>query len=113
MTGSAFSTTITVPTSGFDVTQGAPVIGGMHGEQARHHHCDWCKSWVFTRIVPDMGFVNVRASMLDDASWFAPFIETYTSEALPWARTSAKHSYAAFPEMEAYPHLIAEFATQG
>lgn len=112
MTGSAFSTSIAVPTPGFEVTQGAPVIGGLHGEQARHHHCDWCKSWLFTRIEPDMGFVNVRATMLDDARWFTPFIETFTSEALPWAKTPARRSYPAFPPMEAYPALIEEFAAQ-
>lgn len=110
MTGSAFSTSIAVPSQGFEVTAGDPVIGGLHGEQSQHRHCDWCKSWVFTRIVPDMGFVNVRATMLDDASWYAPFIETYTSEALPWASTGAPHSYAEFPPMEDYQGLIAAFA---
>ncbi|MBA3898225.1 MAG: GFA family protein [Sphingomonadaceae bacterium] len=109
MTGSAFSTTVSVPTAGFIVTQGDPVIGGLHGPQARHHHCDHCKSWVFTRIEPDMGFVNVRATMLDNARWFAPFVETFTSEALPWAKTSAKHSYAKFSEMSEYAPLIEEF----
>ena len=27
-------------------------------------------------------FVNLRATMLDDASWFVPFIETCTKEKL-------------------------------
>lgn len=44
---------------------------------------------MFTRIEPEIGFVNVRATMLDDPSWFAPFVETYTSEALPWAVAGA------------------------
>ncbi|MGH6813063.1 MAG: GFA family protein [Methylocella sp.] len=112
MTGSAFSTSIAVPTPGFDVTTGEPVLGGLHGDATRHHHCDWCKSWVFTRIEPDLGFVNVRATMLDDASWFIPFIETYTNEALPWATTPAKHSYAEFPPMEAYQELLEEYASR-
>lgn len=110
MTGSAYSTTVTVPEDGFAVIQGEPVIGGLHGPQGRHHHCDWCKSWVFTRIEPSMGFVNVRATMLDDASWFAPFVETYTSEALPWARTPAERSYAKFPEMSDYASLLERYA---
>jgi hypothetical protein len=110
MTASAYSLSIAVPTPGFSVTQGEPVIGGLHGDQSRHHHCDWCKSWLFTRIEPDMGFVNVRASMLDDASEYAPFIETYTSEAFPWAKTGAAHSYTQFPPMEAFQALIAEYA---
>jgi hypothetical protein len=110
MSASAFSTTVVVPADGFELIAGEPVIGGLHGEQARHHHCDWCKSWVFTRVVPEQGFVNVRAGALDDPSWFAPFVETFTSEALPWARTGARHSYPQFPAMDQYVPLVAEFA---
>lgn len=47
--------------------------------------------------------------MLDDAKDFAPFIETYTSEALPWAKTPAVHSFEKLPPMEIYPELVAEF----
>jgi hypothetical protein len=110
MTASAFSTTIIVPTDGFEVTEGETVIGGIHGNQGRHHHCDWCKSWLFTRIVPEMGFVNVRATMLDDATWFVPFAEVFTSEALPWAIAGAPHAYEQFPPMEDYQTLIGAFA---
>jgi hypothetical protein len=110
MTASAFSTTIIVPTDGFEVTEGETVIGGIHGDQGRHHHCDWCKSWLFTRIVPEMGFVNVRATMLDDATWFVPFAEVFTSEALPWAIAGAPHAYEQFPPMEDYQTLIGAFA---
>ncbi|RIA35508.1 hypothetical protein DFR49_4288 [Hephaestia caeni] len=111
MSGSAFSTTVMVPSAGFEVTAGAPVIGGLHGDRARHHHCDWCKSWLFTRIEPDMGFVNVRAGALDDPTWFAPFIESYTSEMLPWAKTGAAHSFPEFPSMDQYQPILAAFAT--
>lgn len=110
MTASAYSISIAVPEDGFTVTAGETVIGGLHGEQLHHHHCDWCKSWLFTRIEPGFGFVNVRASMLDAPGWFAPFIETYTSEAFPWAKTGATHSYAQFPAMEEYQPLIEAFA---
>jgi hypothetical protein len=44
--------------------------------------------------------------MLDDPSWFTPYIETYTDEKLPWATTAAKHSYPRFPAMEEYEGLI-------
>jgi hypothetical protein len=110
MSASAFSTTVAVPTEGFEVIAGAPVIGGLHGKESRHHHCEWCKSWVFTRIVPEQGFTNVRAGALDDPSWFVPFVEVYTSEALPWAKTGARHSYPQFPAMEEYGPLVAEFS---
>jgi hypothetical protein len=99
-----------VPTAGFALTQGETVIGGLHLDQARHHHCDWCKSWMFTRIEPDLGFVNVRATMLDDPSWFTPFIETYTSEALPWAIVGAPRKFERFPDMQDYQPILGEFA---
>lgn len=110
MTASAFSLTMMVPDDGLSVIAGKPVIGGLHGDRSRHHHCDWCKSWVFTRIEPTMGFVNVRATMLDDAGSFEPYVETFTSEGLPWAKTPAKHSFAKFPDAAEYPSLLAEFA---
>ncbi|MEO5492951.1 MAG: hypothetical protein ABIR08_02870 [Sphingomonas sp.] len=44
-----------VPTDGFEVTQGEAVIGGIHGDQGQHNHCDWCKSWLFTRTSPTWG----------------------------------------------------------
>jgi hypothetical protein len=111
MTASAFSTTIMVPTDGFEVTEGETVIGGIHGELGHHHHCGWCKSWMFTRVPPEYGpFVNVRATMLDDATWFVPFAEVFTSEALPWAIAGAPHAYEKFPPMEDYQTLIGAFA---
>lgn len=68
---------------------------------------------MFTRIAPDPGFVNVRATMLDDARWFVPFVETWTDEALLWATTPARHRYPGVPPADAYPALIAEYAADG
>ena len=65
-------------------------------------------SWLFTRFSPE--FVNVRATLLDDVSWFEPFIETWTSEKLQWANTPAVHRYAGFPPMDDYGKLMAEFS---
>lgn len=112
MTASAYSLGAAIPTQGFEVIAGEPVPGGLHRAEARHMHCDWCKGWVYTEFAADMGFVNVRATLLEDTSWFAPFVESYTSEALPWAATSAKHRFETFPAMEDFPALIAEYAAQ-
>ena len=109
MTASAFSTTLIMPDSGFALIAGETVIGGMHGDQADHHHCGWCKSWVFTRPHADMGFVNVRATLLDDARWFAPWAETQTAEKLLWVETGAEKSFERFPPMEQYQALIGEY----
>ena len=51
--------------------------------------------------------------MLDDTGWFVPFIETWTSEALPWAKLPVRHSYERFPPFEDYERLIAEYAAEG
>lgn len=107
MTASAFSLSAAFREGAFVITEGEPVIGGLHGPEARHHHCDHCKSWLFTRW-GDM--VNLRATMLDDPGWFEPFLETWTRERLPWATTPAQHSFEEFPPMEAFGDLIAEYA---
>lgn len=110
MSASAFSTTLTLPADALDIAQGQPVLGGLHEGPLQHHHCDSCKSWLFTRLPAEFGAVNVRATMLDDAGWFWPFIETQTAEKLPWVTTPARHSFARFPEPADFPALIQEFA---
>jgi hypothetical protein len=57
--------------------------------------------------------VNLRATMLDDHSWFVPFVETATAEALPWAKTDAVHSFPNFPETAAFQAVVPEFAERG
>ena len=69
-------------------------------------------SWLFTRPEGLDFFVGVRSMMLDERVWDAPFIETFTSEKLPWATTPAKHSYPGFPPAEAYETLIAEYGAR-
>jgi len=108
MTGSAFSLSAAFPSKGFSLTKGDPVVGGLRGT-TRHYFCPHCMSWMFTR--PDgIDFVNLRATMLDDSSDFSPFIETYTSEKLPWATTPAPHSFERFPAIEEYKQLVEKYA---
>jgi hypothetical protein len=111
MTASAYSLSALYSSDHFRVTQGEPVIGGLHGA-TRHFFCPHCMSWLFTRPEGMDQFVNVRATMMDDARCFVPFIETYTEEMLPWARTAAIHRFSKFPPRERFPELIAEFAKQ-
>lgn len=111
MSASAFSLSAAIPSEGFSVTQGEPAIGGLHGA-SRHYFCPHCMSWMFTRPEGLDWFVNVRPTMLDDLSWFVPFIETWTSEKLPWATTPALHSFAALPAFEDYEGLVRDYAAQ-
>lgn len=109
MSASAFSLSAAIPSDGFAVTQGEPVIGGLHGP-TRHYFCPHCKSWMFTRAEGMDWFVNLRPTMLDDPSGFVPFVETMTREKLPWATTPAVHSFEAFPAMEDYERLTRDYA---
>jgi hypothetical protein len=111
MTGAPYSVTMIVPGGGFEVTAGAPVIGGMHGE-AKHYHCPHCLSWVYTVPNMPMPMVNVRATMLDDPSGFSPYVELCTEEGLPWAKTPAVHSFPQFPPEEAWGGLVGEYMTR-
>jgi hypothetical protein len=109
MTGSAYSLTVAIPSQGFSVMKGEPVIGGLHGP-TRHYFCPYCMSWLFTRPEGFDAFVNVRTTMLDDPSDFVPFVETMTSEKLPWASTPAVHSFEKFPPMDRYQDLAGQYA---
>ena len=109
MTASAFSLGALYPSGAFEVTKGEPVIGGLHGD-AHHYFCPYCMSWMFTRVDAMGDLVSVRAMLCDDARAFVPFIETYTSEKLPWATTPAVHSFERYPPVEQFPDLLAEYA---
>ncbi len=109
MSSSAFSLSAAIPSDGFEVTEGEPVVGGLHGA-SKHYFCGWCMTWMFTRPEGIDWFVNLRPTMLDDAAWSTPFMETWTSEGLPWAKTAAVRSYEALPPMDAYEGLMKEFA---
>lgn len=109
MTGSAFSVSVLVPSSGFSILRGEPVIGGLHGSP-RHHFCSYCMSWAFTRPDGLDHLVNLRATLLDDPSWFSPFMETCTREKLPWATTPAVRSYEAMPPYEDFAGLLEAYA---
>jgi hypothetical protein len=112
LTASAFSLSMAVPSDGFAVTQGEPVLGGLHGPH-RQFYCSHCKNWMFTRPQGLDFMVNVRATMLDDHHWFEPFVEVNTAEKLPFAATAARHSFATQPDLEGYQPLVEAFAREG
>ena len=109
MSGSAYSLSAAIPTAGFAVTEGEPVVAGVTPE-AGHHFCPDCMTWMFTRPQGIDFFVNVRPTMLEDTGWYSPFIETFNSEKLEWATTPAVHSYDKFPPMEDYERLLGDYA---
>lgn len=115
MTASAFSLTIAVKRESFEVTRGAAGVvqgGEQENDEQTHRHCGFCKSWLYTEVPPQLGFVNVRTTMLDDPSGLEPFIETQTAEKLPWATTPAVHSFERFPPMDEYLSLLEAYAAR-
>ena len=113
MSASAYSLTLTLPSGGFVVSAGEPVIGGLHGPQSHHFHCPHCKSWMFTRAEGFDWFVNLRPTMLDEHLWFEPFVELWTRDKLPWAATPARHSFEADPPIEQWEMLMKAYAAEG
>jgi hypothetical protein len=110
MSASAFSLSLAIPAEGFAVTQGEPVPGGLGRDM--HYFCPACLTWMFTRPPGMDWFVNLRPTMLDEHGWFAPFIETWTSEKLPWAQTTARHSYEKLPDPAVFEPLMRDYAAQ-
>ena len=113
MTASAFSLSVAVPEAGFVVSGPEPVRGGARSDGLAHFFCPDCMSWMFTRVdmLPDM--VNMRATMLDDPAWAAPFVETQTEEKLPFVHLDTAASFPGFPGMDDMRDLVARFAVEG
>lgn len=112
LTSSAYSLTLMIPSSGFEV-EGETELGAMHRPESQHHYCAHCKSWLYTTAPSLQGFVNFRPTMLDDASWVVPYIESCVTEKLPRVETGAKRSFDQFPLPADYPELMQAFAREG
>lgn len=112
LTSGPYSIPLIVPSSGFGLTRGEPVIGGLHGEH-EHFYCDDCKSWLFTRPNSPVPIVNVRATMLEDCSWVVPFVDIFLAAKLPGVQSGAKQGFDGFPLPDAYGRLIEGFAEEG
>lgn len=108
LSASAYSLTAMVPAAAFEV-EGKTQIGALHGANP-YHYCPNCLNWLYTGL-SGAPFVNVRPTMFDVPAWSTPFIESYVTEKLQWATTSARHSFAKFPEPDQYGQLMAEYAT--
>lgn len=112
LTGGAYSLTLMIPNDGFEVVEGAPVIGGLHRQEIAHHFCPHCKNWLFSRP-QGRPFVNVRPTMLEDASWVQPYVESCVEDRLPGAVTGAVHAFEGFPPPDRYADLMAGYARDG
>ncbi|XDA98137.1 GFA family protein [Sulfitobacter sp. LCG007] len=110
LTSGPCSLSVMVPIDGFSITQGETVRGGLKGPRLDHRFCPDCMNWIFTQFADASGYLNVRATLLDDLSWFRVFVESSTAQKLPWAEIQAVHRYPQFPPAEDRPRLGREFA---
>jgi hypothetical protein len=108
MSASAFSLTAMFPMQGFEVVKGRPQIGALHGA-SQYFYCPKCLNWLYTAPAGSP-FINVRSSVFDAPLWSTPFIESYISEKLPWATTTARHSFERYPSPHEYGKLTEEYA---
>ena len=109
---SAYSLTAIFPVEGFSVT-GELVTGGLRTEQREHNFCAKCLNFIFTRIKGADTRVNLRASVLDDLTWFEPFIELMTEEKLSWSSVPAVRSFTRYPEnMEELGALMVDYSNR-
>ncbi len=114
LTSGAYSLTLMLPISGFEV-EGETQLGALHRPESQHHYCTRCLSWLYTTApgLEQMGFLNFRPTMLEDSSWVVPFIESQTAEKLPGAVTGAKHSFEGWPPPTEYGRLMQDYAATG
>ena len=112
LTSSAYSMAFIVPSAGFEVTEGTPVLGGLHG-QHKQYYCGHCKGWLFTRPAQMDSIVNVRSTILDDASWVTPFIDIETADKLPGVSTGAEISFEGTPPMDEFAAAAQAYAERG
>ena len=108
MSASAFSLTAMVPAQGFEVVEGKPQVGALHGESG-YYFCPKCLNWLYTTPAGNP-FVNIRPSLFEIPLWSTPFIETFVSEKLPWATTGARYGFRKYPASHDYGKLVEEYA---
>ena len=113
LTSGPYSLSLMLPASGFEVLEGETELGGLHRTQSPHHFCTECKNWLYTTNIAGGQFVNFRATMLDDASWVRPFIESNVAEKLPGVASGASRSFEGFPSPDQYGPLMTAYAEEG
>ncbi len=96
-TASAYSLTTMFPYESVSFT-GEFVQGGLGSEGKDHFFCKSCLNFVYSRIGAAHNRINLRTSILENASSFEPFVEVMTDEKMTWSTVPAKHSYAQSPK---------------
>lgn len=97
---SAYSLTTMFPKESFTCS-GELVQGGLRSPGRNHYFCKSCMNFVYSRVGDASPRVNVRTSILDNASSFAPFVELMTKYKMPWVNLGLPRGFEEFPDTDA------------
>ena len=84
--GSAFASLAFVPAEALTVTKGEPASyehQSDRGSTMTKYFCSSCGSQLFGSSSANPTRRSVRVGIIDDASWFKPAVNVYTSRKLP------------------------------
>ncbi|WP_270919491.1 GFA family protein [Parasedimentitalea psychrophila] len=97
LSASAYSLTTMFPRDSFSCT-GELITGGLGSSRRTHYFCKSCLNFVYSQIAAADQRINLRTSVLNDATSFKPFVELMTDEKMSWADVPAVHSFCRYPE---------------
>jgi hypothetical protein len=85
--GSGYSATLVMAASAVRLLRGQCAeyrTAAESGNIARREFCRICGTPLFASSLARPGFLGVKASSLDDPSWFAPEADVWVASAQPW-----------------------------
>ena len=110
MSSSAFSLSSLYQADRFEQLSGATELGGLKGG-TRHSFCSSCLSWLWTVPEGMDDYINIRSTMLDDASGHRPYVDCWLSEGLSWVDSGAPRKFDKVSEESEFGALAADYAT--
>ena len=99
--GGPFTSFVIVPAEAFRFSQGSVRLHDSPSHRGGKTHrgfCADCGSPILAKTDANPDIVAIRTASLDDASWFNPEMDVWTSDAHPWDQMNP-----ALPKFEKYP----------
>ena len=99
--GGPFTSFVIVPAEAFRFSQGSLRFHDSPSHRGGKTHrgfCADCGSPILAKTDANPDIVAIRTASLDDASWFNPQMDVWTSDAHPWDQMNP-----AVPKFEKYP----------
>ena len=99
--GGPFTSFVIVPAEAFRFSQGSLRFHDSPSHRGGKTHrgfCADCGSPILAKTDANPHIVAIRTASLDDASWFNPQMDLWTSDAHPWDQMNP-----ALPKFEKYP----------